>query len=74
MQMPKEEPKEIEYCDACGIPMTDESGSTVMGMSIQLEGDHAEIRRVKSHFGKTSFKVCYVCWIRSLGIKEVINV
>lgn len=66
----KDKAEVIEHCDACGIPMTVD-GTTVTGMSIRVEGDHSEIRRLKNHFGKTEFKICCVCWIKSLGVKEV---
>ena len=71
MQMPKEEPKEIEYCAVCGIPITDKSDTAIAAMFITVEGDHAETRRVKNRFGKTSFKICYVCLLKALGVKEL---
>lgn len=66
----KEEPVEIEYCAACGTPLTDSAGFTVAAMFISIEGDHPETRRVENHFGKTRFQICYVCFLKSLGVKE----
>ncbi len=60
-----------ELCDICGTNMTDETRTTVIGMSIRLEGDHKEIRRVERRFGKTEFKICYVCLLKALGVKEI---
>ena len=57
------------YCDVCGINMTVKECS-VIGASINIQGDHKEIQRVKDAFGKTDFKICYVCCLRSLGVKE----
>ena len=58
-----------EYCDVCGINMTDR-GCTAIGKDISVQGDHKEFQRVENAFGKTDFKICFVCWLKSLGIKE----
>ena len=58
-----------EYCDVCGINMADKE-CTVIGTNVTVQGDHKEIRRVEDAFGKTDFKICYVCWLKSLGVKE----
>lgn len=65
-----EKDAKCEYCDVCGINMT-ENECTVIGSSIKVQGDHKEIRRVKKAFGKTEFRICYVCRLRSLGVKEI---
>lgn len=63
-----------DTCDVCGINMTDK-GCTVIGMNITIQfdalSDHKEIQRLENTFGKTNFKICYVCWLKSLGVKEL---
>lgn len=66
----REKDSQPQYCDVCGINMTDKE-CTVIGTNISIQGDHKEIRRVKNAFGKTDFKICYVCWLKSLGVKEI---
>lgn len=62
-------------CDACGEDMTD-NDTTLIGLKIEFDMPkksgkvHHEICRVLDAFGKTEFKICYVCWLKSLGVKE----
>ena len=65
----QEKDAESEYCGICGINMTDKE-CTVIGKSVKVQGEHKEIQRVKDVFGKTDFKICYVCWLTTLGIKK----
>jgi len=63
-------------CNVCGVDMTDDSGNSFIGLEIGLKLPkksgivHHEICRVLETFGKTEFKICFVCWLKSLGIKE----
>ncbi len=59
-------------CDVCETELEDESGCTVSGIEITLDKTdmRPEIRRVKRIFGKEHFAICYVCWLRSLGVRE----
>lgn len=61
-------------CDVCGIEMTEpvseDNGVTVEGMEINLKGEHKEVDRVRKIFGKTEFRICFVCWLLSLGVKK----
>ena len=56
-------------CDACGENMTDEDGNWP-GKSIALLGAHPAKERVEEVFGKNKFDICYVCVLKSLGVKE----
>ena len=63
-------------CDVCGRDMVDENDCEVVGMSLIVVDnrevmEHPEIARLRDTFGKTSFKICYVCWVKSLGIKPI---
>jgi hypothetical protein len=51
--------------------MTNESGSSLIGMTISVGGEHPEIKRLVKTFGKSEFNICYTCWIKSLGVKPV---
>lgn len=67
-------------CDICGEDMTDEDlkgkYATLIGLEIKLKLPkksgkvHHEICRVLETFGKTEFRICFVCWLKSLGFKE----
>lgn len=56
-------------CDVCGMDMRDEeTGITVKGISIHVEGCKEADRLIKT-FGKADFEICFTCWIKSLGVK-----
>ena len=63
-------------CDVCGEDMTDESETCLFGLEIKLKMPkksgkvHHEICRVLETFGKTEFRICFVCWLKSLGVKK----
>lgn len=65
-----------KICDVCGINMTDDDGISYIGFELNIKlpkGSgkvHHEVCRVLDTFGKTHFRICYVCWLKSLGIKE----
>lgn len=62
-------------CDVCGRDMVDENDCEVVGYSIIIEdlGNYLsrEVKYIKETFGKADFKICYVCWIKSLGVKPL---
>ncbi len=72
----KEQRDEEKNCDVCGISLIDKSGTAVIALGISvlsiLSADTitTESERVKTLFGKTDFNICYVCLLRSLGVKE----
>jgi hypothetical protein len=70
-------------CDVCGEEMTamgsHEDGkivnyekiTTVIGVCINCSGNHPEVDRVKFVFGKTKFHICFVCYLKSLGVNPI---
>jgi len=71
-----EEEKKLP-CSVCGQDMYDpKTKNTVTGIHIGIcvkpgeeEGAHSEYKRVIKVFGKNEFDICYVCWLRALGVK-----
>lgn len=55
-------------CDVCGYNLKDEGGFANAGIKIDLQGKH-ERERVEKIFGKFKFRICHVCWLKSLGVK-----
>ncbi len=55
-------------CDACGYNLKDGGGFANAAIAISLLG-RPEKERVNEVFGKTKFKICYVCYLKSLGIR-----
>jgi hypothetical protein len=49
--------------------MKDDDGCTVVALNVSLLGANPERRRVEKIFGKNKFNICYVCQLKSLGIK-----
>ena len=75
VRMSIEAKKEKCVCDVCGENMHDPArGNAVMALFIDLVDDqkpkHKEYAKLKEAFGKTTFKICYKCWVKSLGVKE----
>ena len=62
-------------CDVCGEDMIDDD-ITLTGIEFKLKIPKKsgkvphEVCRVLETFGKTEFRICYVCWLKSLGVKE----
>ncbi len=56
-------------CDVCGCNLKDDGGFANAAIVIRLLG-HPEQERVKEVFGKTKFKICHVCQLKSLGVKQ----
>lgn len=60
-------------CDVCGMDLKEEDGKSIVAVQVGLYGAMAESKqgkRVKELFGKTEFCICYVCQLKSLGIKN----
>ncbi|MCK5016959.1 MAG: hypothetical protein KAS32_07785 [Candidatus Peribacteraceae bacterium] len=60
-------------CDVCGEDLRDENGSVWAGKQISLLGAHPARKRVEEVFGKNKFYICYVCVLKSLGVKRKIE-
>lgn len=63
----KKAKQEKLYCDVCKRCMTYKNAS-VIGVSISFDGEivkkiYPEIKTKKTYL------ICYICWLRSLGIK-----
>jgi hypothetical protein len=66
--------EKICECDACGFEQTADEG--VWGMTLSLLPDengvkYPEYDRVFKMFGKTEHKICWCCWLKSLGVKPL---
>lgn len=66
------------YCDVCGRNLTHD-GESVIGFRYQMldrrtqpNGSlHPEYARIKDVFGKDEFNICFVDWLKALGIKPI---
>jgi hypothetical protein len=63
-------------CDVCNEnlkdesgKLKDESGKANAGVVINLLGANPAKKRVEEIFGKSQFRICHVCWLKSLGVK-----
>lgn len=56
-------------CDVCGRSMYDGERRECIAVNIAVY-EHSEADRVKEAFGKQSFNICFVCFLRALGVKE----
>ena len=56
-------------CDVCDKPMYDDVGREEIAVAINI-WDHPEADRVLKIFGKQRFNVCFLCFLRALGVKE----
>ena len=56
-------------CNVCGHDMKDLNGYRISGVGIRLPRN-SEGKRAEEEFGDTEFHVCYVCRLKSLGIKK----
>ena len=70
MQMPKEEPYP---CDVCGTDMRDpKTGEVTSAISFFFRAKGSkEARRAIKAFGKPQWDICFVCFLKALGVKEV---
>ncbi len=57
-------------CDVCGYSVKDSGGLANAAIVVRLLG-HPEKERVMEVFGKTKFKICNVCYLKSLGVKPL---
>ena len=58
-------------CSVCNIDLRDEGGYTQSGIEINLLGATPARKRVEKLFGKFKFKICHVCYLKSLGVKPL---
>ena len=65
-------------CDICGTKLTqkNDKGEDILISALRMPLDddqefHSEFKRIKKMFGKTTFTICYPCWLKSLGVKVV---
>lgn len=56
-------------CDVCGYNLKDEGGFANAAVKIDLQGKR-ERERVEEIFGKFKFRICHVCQLKSLGVKQ----
>lgn len=59
------------FCDVCNFDLTDDAGYATVGKTVQLSNSVPEKQRAIKAFGKNKFNICYVCYLKSLGLKEV---
>lgn len=55
-------------CDTCGIDLRDEDGYTNQAVEVALLGANSARKRVEEIFGKFKFRICHVCYLKSLGV------
>ena len=58
-------------CDVCKYEYTYEGFNRFQGIDIIAGTDHPEYQRLLDTFGKTNFKICLTCWLKSMGVKPV---
>jgi hypothetical protein len=57
-------------CSVCGHDLKDESGYDVFAIEVNLLGESKEKKRAIEVYGKSKFRICYVCHLKSLGVKK----
>lgn len=63
--------KEV-VCDICGWNMRDEKTQVVhVGLNILIPPDDKEGKHLKEMFGRTKFRICVGCMLKSAGVIEV---
>ena len=58
-------------CDVCGYDLADDTGYGVPAVEVKLLGAVPEKQRVEELFGKHQFAICYVCYLKALGVKPI---
>jgi len=63
----------MSMCDVCGDDLS-YKGTDIVAINIVVDIankkiDHPEIFKVKNAFGKLEFNICFLCWLKNLGIK-----
>ncbi len=61
-------------CSVCDETVEDagcDLENTTMALLIDVGVDHPQCSRVTEKFGKTNFRICYCCWLMSLGVKPL---
>ena len=56
-------------CDCCGESLMGERGRYESAVQIDLLGAHSARKQVEELFGKNKFRICYVCYLKKLGVK-----
>ena len=56
-------------CDVCGYNLKDEYGLNVFAVEVKLLGAHSARERIEEIFGKNEFRICHVCYLKSLGVQ-----
>ena len=59
-------------CDSCG-DWFEASPIGGVGVSIGPPRDNPEYKKIVQRFGKGQFQLCWVCWLKAFGIKELDN-
>ena len=62
--------KEV-LCDVCGDNITGFIGLQIELNLSELVSAHSEHTKVQNTFGKTKFSLCFVCWLKALGVKPI---
>jgi len=57
-------------CSACGHDLADKEGFRVSAVDIRIDDSTPEGKRASELFGGKEFHICYVCWLKSLGVKQ----
>lgn len=57
-------------CDVCKRNLSDEGGKAVVAVQVSLLGANPMRKEVEELYGKNKFNVCYICQLKSLGIKK----
>jgi len=66
------EPENKVQCDVCKIVFTPPpNGGVAVSMGPQI--DSPEYQETKRRFGKAIFYICWSCWLKAFGIKEINN-
>ena len=56
-------------CDVCGQDLKGEERYETVGVQVSLLGANPMREKVEEIFGKNEFRICHVCWLKSLGVK-----
>lgn len=64
------EQKEV-LCDVCGDNIAGFIGQQIELSISESVSVPSEYTKVQNTFGKTKFSLCFVCWLKALGIKPI---
>lgn len=60
--------KQDNNCAVCGYDLR-EDGYAIHAIEVALLGANPAKQRVEEIFGKSKFRICHVCYLKSLGVK-----